>query len=132
MDRDISEFVGHIGAARLAGRYLRQGLFLDLIRAGYIGATAETTAYFKELVDAVVKGDRAVVEALSEENGMMPMQVVRSLDGCPIPSVISKSRRSIRHAQGLFLTQKRSALTSAFAVSRSFRMMATNATALSD
>lgn len=48
----------------LAGRYLRQGPFLDLIRAGYIGATAETTAYLKELVEAVVKGDRAVVGAI--------------------------------------------------------------------
>ena len=48
----------------LAGRYLRQGPFLDLIRAGYIGATAATTAYLSELVDAVVKGDRAVVGAI--------------------------------------------------------------------
>lgn len=48
----------------LAGRYLRQGPFLDLIRAGYIGATAETTVYLKELVDAVVKGDSAVVGAI--------------------------------------------------------------------
>lgn len=48
----------------LAGRYLRQGPFLDLIRAGYIGATAETTDYLKDLVDAVVKGDRAIVGAI--------------------------------------------------------------------
>lgn len=48
----------------LAGRYLRQGPFLDLIRAGYIGATAETTAYLKDLVDAIVNGDRAVVGAI--------------------------------------------------------------------
>ncbi|MCT9000240.1 hypothetical protein [Chelativorans intermedius] len=48
----------------LAGRYLRQGPFLDLIRAGYIGATAETTAYLRELVEAVVKGNRAVVGAI--------------------------------------------------------------------
>ncbi|MCW8128088.1 hypothetical protein [Microbulbifer halophilus] len=48
----------------LAGRYLRQGPFLDLIRAGYLGATAKTTAYLKDLVDAVVKGDRAVVGAI--------------------------------------------------------------------
>lgn len=57
----------------LAGRYLRQGPFLDLIRAGYIGATAETTAYLKELVEAVVKGDRAVVGAIQsyrEEDGV--------------------------------------------------------------
>lgn len=48
----------------LAGRYLRQGPFLDLIRSGYIGATAETTAYFKELVEVVVQSDRAVVGAI--------------------------------------------------------------------
>jgi hypothetical protein len=48
----------------LSGRYLRQGPFLDLIRAGYIGATAGTSAYLKELVDGIVKGDRAVVGAI--------------------------------------------------------------------
>lgn len=48
----------------LAGRYLRQGPFLDLIRAGYIGATAETTADLKEVVETVVNGDRAVVAAI--------------------------------------------------------------------
>jgi hypothetical protein len=53
----------------LAGRYLRQGPFLDLIRAGYIGATSETTAYLKELVEVVVKGDRAVVGAIQSYRG---------------------------------------------------------------
>ena len=48
----------------LAGRYLRQGPFLDLIRAGYIGANAETTAYLEDLVQAVVDGDRTVVAAI--------------------------------------------------------------------
>jgi len=48
----------------LAGHYLRQGPFLDLIRAGYIGATVETIAYLKDLVDAIVKGGRAVVGAI--------------------------------------------------------------------
>jgi hypothetical protein len=57
----------------LAGRYMRQGPFLDLIRAGYIGATTETTAHLKKLVEAVVKGDRAVVGAIQsykEDDGM--------------------------------------------------------------
>ena len=45
----------------LAGRYLRQGAFLDLIHSGYIGTHAETTAHLKTLVDAVLKNDRAVV-----------------------------------------------------------------------
>lgn len=48
----------------LAGRYLRQGPFLDLIRAGYIGTTAETTALLKRLIEATVAGDRAVVGAI--------------------------------------------------------------------
>jgi len=53
----------------LAGRYLRQGPFLDLIRAGYIGATTETTAHLKVLVETVVKGDRAVVGAIQSYKG---------------------------------------------------------------
>lgn len=53
-----------VGFESLGGRYLRQGPFLDLIRAGYIGATAETTAHIKELVDGVVQGDRAIVAAI--------------------------------------------------------------------
>lgn len=48
----------------LAGRYLRQGPFLDLIRAGYVGATTETTVHLKALVETVVKSDRAVVGAI--------------------------------------------------------------------
>lgn len=60
---------GPRGAVRLSyeslnGRYLRQGPFLDLIRAGYIGATATTTAYLKELVEAVINGNRSVVGAI--------------------------------------------------------------------
>lgn len=51
----------------LAGRYLRQGPFLDLIRAGYIGATARTTDFLKDLVDAVIKGDRAIVGAIQSQ-----------------------------------------------------------------
>ncbi len=53
----------------LAGRYLRQGAFLDLIRSGYIGAHAQTTAHLEELVQAVVKGDRAVVAAIQTYMG---------------------------------------------------------------
>ena len=53
----------------LAGRYLRQGPFLDLIRGGYIGAHAQTTAYLQELVQAVVKDDRSVVAAIQSYLG---------------------------------------------------------------
>lgn len=48
----------------LAGRYMRQGAFLDLLRSGYIGAHAETTQHLKTLVDAVLANDRAVVAAI--------------------------------------------------------------------
>ena len=53
-----------IGYDGLAGRYMRQGAFLDLIRSGYIGAHAETTQHLKTLVDAVLANDRAVVAAI--------------------------------------------------------------------
>lgn len=59
----------------LAGRYLRQGPFLDLIRAGYVGATAETTASLKVLVEAVVKGNKAIVGAIQsykEDDVLLP------------------------------------------------------------
>jgi hypothetical protein len=65
----------------LGGRYLRQGPFLDLIRSGYIGAHAETTAHLRTLVQAIVRGDRALVAAIQsgiedddqeDETEMMP------------------------------------------------------------
>jgi len=48
----------------LAGRYMRQTAFLDLIRSGYIGAHAETTEHLKTLVEAVLANDSAVVAAI--------------------------------------------------------------------
>jgi hypothetical protein len=48
----------------LGGRYLRQGPFLDLIRSGYIGAHAETTAHLSTLVRSIVRGNRALVAAI--------------------------------------------------------------------
>jgi len=48
----------------LNGRYLRQEPFLDLIRAGYIGAHAEKTADLKTLIDAILENDRALVAAI--------------------------------------------------------------------
>jgi hypothetical protein len=50
----------------LAGRYLRPNAFVDLVRAGYIGAHAETTAQLKVLVEAVLNNDRAVVAAIQQ------------------------------------------------------------------
>jgi hypothetical protein len=60
---------GRKGAFRISydaldGRYLRQKPFLELIRAGYIGAHAETTADLARLVNATLKDDRAVVAAI--------------------------------------------------------------------
>lgn len=48
----------------LAGRYLRQEGFLDLIHSGYIGAYAKTTAALTALIRATLKNDRAVVAAV--------------------------------------------------------------------
>jgi hypothetical protein len=48
----------------LEGRYLRQDGFLELVRSGYIGAYAKTTGALTTLINAVLKGDRAVVAAV--------------------------------------------------------------------
>jgi hypothetical protein len=61
----------------LAGRYLREGAFLDLVRCGYIGAHAETTKFLKTLVDAVRHNDRSVIAAIeariSSDQGGRPL-----------------------------------------------------------
>ena len=51
----------------LAGRYLRQTAFLDLVRSGYIGAHAETTEHLKALVESVVQGEKSVVAAIQSQ-----------------------------------------------------------------
>ena len=48
----------------LAGRYLRQEAFLDLVRSGYIGAHARTTADLETIIRAIIIGGRAFVGAL--------------------------------------------------------------------
>jgi hypothetical protein len=48
----------------LNGHYMRQGAFVDLIRAGYVGAYSETTRHFEALIRAVLDGKRAVVAAV--------------------------------------------------------------------
>jgi hypothetical protein len=60
---------GPKGAVRISyealdGRYLRQEGFLELVRSGYIGAYAKTTGALTALINAVLKGDRAVVAAV--------------------------------------------------------------------
>ena len=53
----------------LAGRYLRQTAFLELVRSGYIGANAGTTKHLKELVRSVVHGEKSVVAAIQSQKG---------------------------------------------------------------
>ncbi len=48
----------------LAGRYLRQDGFLDLLSSGYIGAYAKGTADLTAIIEAALKNDRAVVAAV--------------------------------------------------------------------
>ena len=48
----------------LGGRYLRQQSFLELLRSGYIGAHAKTTADLETLMKAILNDQKAVVGAL--------------------------------------------------------------------
>jgi len=59
-----------VSYASLAGRYLRPNAFVDLVRAGYIGAHGETTAQLKVLVEAVLNNNRAVVAAIQQGRGV--------------------------------------------------------------
>ncbi len=65
----------------LAGRYLRQGPFIDLIRSGYIGAHVETTAHLKELVKDVWCEAEATERSsrLSGHKKIVPTLVSRGL-----------------------------------------------------
>jgi hypothetical protein len=53
-----------IGYEALAGAYMREQPFLDLIRAGYIGAHSETTDLLMTLVHGVLNRGGAVVAAI--------------------------------------------------------------------
>ncbi len=53
----------------LNGRYLRQTPFLDLIKCGYIGAHAQTTAELRVLIEAILDGNKAVVAAVQKKVG---------------------------------------------------------------
>jgi hypothetical protein len=53
-----------IGYEALSGSYMREQPFLDLIRAGYIGAYSNTTEQLMVLVNAVLEKGRAVVAAI--------------------------------------------------------------------
>lgn len=67
--RHNPENKGPRGAFRISyetldGRYLRQQAFLDLVRSGYIGGHAKTTADLETLIRAILDGNRALVAAL--------------------------------------------------------------------
>jgi len=67
--RDNPECRGPRGGFRitydtLGGRYLRQEAFVDLVRSGYIGAHAKTTADLETLIREILNGNRALVAAL--------------------------------------------------------------------
>ena len=51
----------------LDGRYLRQQPFLDLLRAGYIGAHAHETQQLADLVHGSLLNDKAVVAAIQSD-----------------------------------------------------------------
>ena len=48
----------------LQGHYLRGEAFVELIRSGYIGTRGATTDHLRELIEAAVNGERAVVAAV--------------------------------------------------------------------
>jgi len=51
----------------LQGHYLRGEAFVELIRSGYVGTRGATTDHLRELIEAAVNGERAVVAAVQSE-----------------------------------------------------------------
>lgn len=56
----------------LSGSYMRERPFLDLLRAGYIGAYAETTSQFMTLIEGILKDGKAVVAAIQQAQPSRP------------------------------------------------------------
>jgi hypothetical protein len=48
----------------LAGRYMRQNAFADLLQSGYIGTDAATTEQLRLLIESVLSGDDSLVVAV--------------------------------------------------------------------
>lgn len=70
--RADSLFVGPKGGLRLSyqalnGSYLRQTPFLDLVKCGYVGAHATTTAEFQSLIKEILNGNKAIVAAVQQK-----------------------------------------------------------------
>jgi hypothetical protein len=53
----------------LNGHYLRSDPFVELVRSGYIGTRGATTDHLQELIDAALRGGRAVVAAIQTRMG---------------------------------------------------------------
>lgn len=51
----------------LNGSYLRQTPFLDLVKCGYIGAHAKTTADLRALIESILDGNKAIVTAVQQK-----------------------------------------------------------------
>jgi len=52
----------------LAGRYIRQSTFIDLVSSGYIGSHAETTSGFKVIIDSILNEGKSVVAAIESSS----------------------------------------------------------------
>lgn len=50
----------------LQGSYLRDGVFVDLVRAGYVGTHQTTTEQFQVLIDSALNNDHAIVLAIQK------------------------------------------------------------------
>lgn len=53
----------------LNGRYLRQTPFLDLVKCGYVGAHAQTSAELRILIKSILDGNKAIVAAVQQKVG---------------------------------------------------------------
>lgn len=51
----------------LDGSYMRQGTFIDLMQAGYIGSYADDTRNFQLLIEQVLQDNRSVVAAIQSK-----------------------------------------------------------------
>ncbi len=82
-----------IGYEALRGSYMREQPFLDLIRAGYIGAYSETTEPLMVLVRAVLDRGTAVVAAIQTPNDAPQDDEIHDESG---PIFDAKSRKMDR------------------------------------
>jgi hypothetical protein len=65
----------------LGGSYMREGPFLDLIRAGYVGAYSDTTQQLETLLRAILKRGRAVVAAIQTDTESEDRSEIEEIGG---------------------------------------------------